>query len=96
MNMVTTKLVEGTAKLKHQIAQLMAALTQTRQGNCHTNTLSSPQECGHGHGDSGRGSSSHPDSHNGSGGPGQMTQAHSLLTKCVKDNEGTRSSEQEN
>ena len=57
----------------------MAALTQTGQGNGHTSTLSSPQECGHGYWCSGGGSNSHSDSHNSRGGPGQTTQAHSLL-----------------
>ena len=40
--MVTTKPVEGVAKLKQLITQLMATLTKTGWGNGHTSTLSSP------------------------------------------------------
>ena len=91
---VTTKPVEGLAELKNQIAQLVAALTQTRWGNSHSSTLSSPWECGHGCGCSGGVNSSHQDSHNSSGSPGLMTQAHSLLTECVWDDVRRRSREQ--
>ena len=58
--MVTTEPVEGMAELKQQIVQLMAALmpalTQAGWGNSHSSTLSSPQECGLGFGQSGGGS----------------------------------------
>ena len=94
--MVSTKPVEGTTKLKYQIAQLTATLSQTGWSNSHNNTLSSPQECGHGHGCSRGGSSSHPDSHNGRSGPGQMTQACSLLTECVGEDVRRNRSEQWN
>ena len=94
---LTTKPVEGTAKLKHQITQLMAALTQTGWDNGHTSTLSSPWECGHGCGPSRGGRSTHPVSHNSRGGPcQQMTQAQSLLTECVGEDMGRRSSKQGN
>ena len=87
---VTTKPVEGMAKLKHQITQLMAVLTQTGQGNGHTSTLSHPQECGHWCGCCRGGSSSHLDSYNSRSDPGQMTIACSLLTECVGEDEGRR------
>ena len=45
--MVTTNAEVGMAKLGKQTAQLMAALTQTRQGNSHNSAPGSPQECGH-------------------------------------------------
>ena len=45
---VTTKPVDGMAELKHQISQLMAALTQTRWGNSHTSTVTSHRQHGHG------------------------------------------------
>ena len=90
---VTTKPVERTAQLKHQIAQLMAILTQTRWGNGHSSNLSSPQKCSHGCGGS---SNSHPNSHNSRGGPDQMTQAHSLLAEHAGEDTGRRNSEQGN
>ena len=80
--MVTTKPVEGMAKLRQQIAQLMAALTQIRWGNGHTSTTSSSWECGHRHGCSGGGNHSCLDSHNDRVGPGQMTETHSLPMEC--------------
>ena len=80
---MTTEPVEGMAKLKHQIAQWKAALTQTRWDNAHTSTLSSPPKWGHRCGHSGGGSNSHSDSHNGRDDPGQMIQAHIFLTECA-------------
>ena len=92
--MVTTEPVEVTAKLKHQITQLRAALTKAGSGKGHPSTLSSPKEDGHGCGYSREGSSSHLDSHNGRGGPSQMTQANSLSDRMCgrrcKDEEAAR------
>ena len=55
---ITTEPVEGTAVLKHQIAQLIVALTQTGWENGHTSMPSSPQHCSPGCGCSKGGSSS--------------------------------------
>ena len=79
--MVTAKPGEQKAELGQEIAQLMAALTQIRQGNIHTSTPGSPWEHGHGHGHSKRGNPSHPDSQSSRCGPGQTTLVHSLLTE---------------
>ena len=51
---VTTKPGEGMNKLGQQIAQLMTALTQTRQGSSPISEPGSPQECGCRCGHSGR------------------------------------------
>ena len=55
---VTTKLVEIVAKLKQQIAQLMAALIQVELDSGITSAPDSPLEFGHGHGCSGGSSKS--------------------------------------
>ena len=93
---VTTKPVERTAELKHQITQIMAARTQTGGSNGHTSILSIPQEWGHECWCSGGGSSSHPDACNSRGGPGQMIQPCSLLTEHAGKDAGRRSSKQGN
>ena len=94
--MVTTEPAERMAELRHQIAMLMGALTETRQGNGHTSTQISPWECGHGCGCSGGGNHSCLDSHNNRGGPGQMTWACSLLTEHGMEGTGSQGSEQGN
>ena len=75
---VTIDPVEGIAELSKQIDKLMAAMTQTGQGNSPSSTPSSPQEHGCGLGHSGRSTPSYSNSCNGRDGPGQMTPAHSL------------------
>ena len=87
---VKTEQLEEMAKLKQQTAQLMAALTQTMQGNGHTNTLNRPWKCGCGCGHSRGGNKSHLDSHNVRGGPSHMTLACSLLTECMGEGIGAR------
>ena len=75
---------------------MMGALTHTRQGNGYTSIWSSPCKHGHGCGFSRGGKSSHPDSHNGRGSPGQKTKACNLLIECVGEDVGRRSSKQGN
>ena len=59
---VTTKLVEVVAKLKQQIAQLMAPLTQGGWGSGKTSPPSSLQEHGYGCRPSGGSKDSQPNS----------------------------------
>ena len=74
----------------------MAALTQTGWGSSPTSAPDSPWECAHRHVYSRRGTPSCPDSHNGRGGPGQITLAHSLLTECGVEGTGSQGGEQGN
>ena len=71
---------EGTPKLEQQIAKLMATLTQAGKGHGPSSLPSSPGERGHRWGCNGDSTPTHPNSHNGRVGPGQMTPAHSLPT----------------
>ena len=85
---------EGMAKLGQEIAQLMAALTQTRWGSSPTSAPGSPQECGHRCGHSGMGTTSCLNSHNIRGGLGQMTPAYSLPIEYGIEGTGSGGGEQ--
>ena len=93
--MVMTDLGVGTAELGQQIAKLMAALTQAGQGNGHSSVPSSPWERGHGWGHNSVSTPSHPSSHSGRGGHGQMTPAHSLPTRHGAGSTGNGSNGQD-
>ena len=60
----------------------MTILIQTGQVNGPSSVPNSPQERGHRQGCNGGSTPIHPNSHNGWGGPGQMSPAHSLPTGC--------------
>ena len=93
---VTIDLEEGMAELEQQIAKPMAALTLARQGNRPSSMPSSPWERGHRWGCNSGSTLSHLNSHNGRGGPGQTTVAHSLLTGCWAGNSGNGGNDQGN
>ena len=73
--MVTTDQGEGTTELEQQTAKLMATLTQAGQGNGPSSVPGSPKERGHTWGCNSGDTPSHPNSHNGRDGPGQMIPA---------------------
>ena len=77
---VATDSSEGTIELGQQIAKLMVALTQVRQGSSPASTPSSPRERGCGRGCTDRGNPGHPSSHNSWNRLGQTAPDHSTLT----------------
>ena len=87
---------EGMAELSQQIGKLVATLTQTGQDSGPSNAPGGPQECWHGQKCSGRSTPSHPNSHNGRGGPDQMTPAHSLPKELGVEGTGSWGCDQSN
>ena len=96
MATVTTESGEGMTELGQQISQLMTALTHTGRGSCPLHSPGSPQDRGCGWGHSVRGRSSHQNSCNGRGGPGQMILAHSLPKECGAEGTGNQCSDHGN
>ena len=70
-----TEVVDASKELGDQITRLMAALTRVEQGSCPASAPNSPRHRGHGRGQIDRNTPTHPSSHNGWTGLGQITSA---------------------
>ena len=77
---MTTDSQEDTTELGQQIAKLMATLTRAGQGSSPASAPNSPRESDQGRGQTDRGTSGHPSSHNGQTSLGQTASDHSTPT----------------